>query len=86
MSSQECLDVSAEAETPQLSAEELEKLLEQAVEKAEKLAESQLEMAHLFLSKGKADIARRRLQEILDRYPDCTAAEPARQLLAELPA
>lgn len=55
-----------------------------AIENADKLAESQLEIAKLFLSYGKARIARRRLQLVIDQYSQSQFAGESRQLLSSL--
>lgn len=58
--------------------------VEQALERLDKLAESQLEMARLFVDKGKPEIARRRLGELLELYPKSASAGEARKLLKRL--
>ncbi len=58
--------------------------VEQALQRLDKLAESQLEMARLFIEKGKPEIARRRLGEILELYPKSSSAGEARSLLKKL--
>jgi|GEM_PF-3432981 len=73
-----------ETKEPELSAEEKQQLLEAAIERSEKLAESQLEMAQYFLEHGKVDVAHRRLKEIVDKFPASSAAVDARQLLDSL--
>lgn len=70
---------SADAETP--PEDENRKRVDEAIEKSEKLAESQLEMARLFLSRGKVDVARRRLEDLIERYGLSDAAREARKLL-----
>lgn len=57
---------------------------EDTAEGLSKLAEGQLEMARLFIDRGKNDIARRRLDEILEVYPMSAAAIEARRLLKRL--
>lgn len=73
-----------EPKEPELSAEEKQQLLEAAIERSEKLAESQLEMAHYFLEHGKVDVAHRRLKEIVEKFPASSAADDARRLLDSL--
>lgn len=58
--------------------------LDQAIEKLDKHSESQLEMARLFIARGKPEIARRRLEEILELYGKSNAAKEARTLLKRL--
>lgn len=57
------------------------RVVDDAIEKFEKLAESQLDMAVLFLSHGKADVARRRLEDLIERYGQSDAAKEARRML-----
>ena len=64
--------------------EPLEATVQDTAEGLTKLADSQLEMARLFIERGKGEIARRRLDEILELYPDCAAACDARKLLRRL--
>lgn len=56
-----------------------------APQRAAKLADGELEMARLFLAHNRTDIARRRLQLIVDQYGTAPAAEEARRLLQSLP-
>lgn len=67
-----------------LSPEEQTAKLDQALERMDKLAESQLEMARLFIDRGKTEIARRRLQEILELYGKSEVAKEARKMLNRL--
>ncbi len=60
--------------------------IEQAIETAEKLAESQMEMARLFLERGKPEIARRRLLDVIERFERSAAAKQARQMLRQMEA
>ena len=62
--------------------DEQRRLLDQAIEKREKLAESRLEMAKMFLEKGKLEIAIKRLQEIVDEFDG--AANEANAMLKRL--
>lgn len=75
---------SVEPDKPALSPEEQKAQLDEAIERLEKHAESQLEMARLFIDRGKTAIARRRLQEILELYGKSDAAKEARKLLKKL--
>lgn len=59
-------------------------LINAAIETADKLAESQLEIAKLFLSYGKAKIARRRLQLVIEQHAQSRFAGESRQLLSTL--
>jgi hypothetical protein len=47
-------------------------------------AETKLSMARQLINDGKKDIARRRLTDILNQYPETSAAKEARQLLDEM--
>ena len=58
--------------------------LDQALERLDKHAESQLEMARLFIDRGKTEIARRRLHELLEMYGKSDAAKEAKKLLKRL--
>ena len=64
-----------------LSPEQQKVGLDQALERLDKLAESQLEMARLFIDRGKTEIARRRLHELLEMYGKSDAAKEAKKLL-----
>jgi TolA-binding protein len=57
------------------------RLLEEAIHKREKLAESSLEMATMFMQRGKMDIARRRLREIVAEFDGSAAASEAKAML-----
>lgn len=77
------------AETDQastLSPEEQTAILDEALQRLDKLAESQLEMARLFIARGKCEIAQRRLEEILELYGKSEHAKEARKLLKGLKA
>jgi hypothetical protein len=65
----------------ELTDDQRRQILEDAIQKNEKLAESGLEMAKLFLQKGKRQIAKRRLLEILDKFDGSEAAKEAQALL-----
>jgi FimV-like protein len=69
---------------PELTPEEQKKLVDEAIERLDRLAESQLEMARLFIDRGKIDIARRRLQEVVELYGKSEAAKDAKKLLKTL--
>ena len=59
-------------------------LVERAIERRDKLAESEVEMARLFLAHGKTEIARRRLREVVDTCQGAAAVDEARRLLGGL--
>lgn len=69
---------------PVLTPEEQKKLVDDAIERLDRLAESELEMAQLFINRGKIEIARRRLQELIDRYGKSEVATEAKKLLKNL--
>ena len=69
---------------PVLTEAEKKDLLEQAIQKRERLAESELEMAKLFIEKGKPEIALRRLRQVASEFDGSVAAEEARALLATM--
>ncbi len=71
-------------QTTTLSPEEQTAILDESLERMDKLAESQLEMARLFIARGKSEIARRRLEEILELYGKSDLAKEARKLLKSL--
>ena len=75
---------SNKASKPEMSDAEKQELLEQAIEKRHKLADSRLEMAKMFFEKGKPDIAEKRLQELVDEFAGSAAANEARLILAKL--
>jgi len=79
-------EAAATAATPtaQLSDAERLELLAAEIEKHEKLASSQIEMAELFLAQGKDEIARRRLEQILSEWPEASSAETAKTMLKKL--
>lgn len=66
-----------------LSEDAQRQIVDDAIERAEKLAESQLEMARLFISHRKMDVARRRLEDLIERYGRSDAAREARKLLKQ---
>jgi TolA-binding protein len=51
--------------------------------RAEKTAGEKLQQAQALLSKGREDLARDRLQEIVKKYPDTKAAVEAKSIMAE---
>lgn len=63
---------------PQLTDDEQRELLEQS---RERLAESQLDMAKLFIEKEKPKIALRRLKEIVAEFSGSAAATEAKSLM-----
>ena len=65
----------------ELTDDQRRQILEDAIQKNEKLAESGLEMAKLFLQKGKRQIAKRRLREIVEKFDGSEAAKEAQALL-----
>lgn len=67
-----------------LSAEEQQALLAREKQIRERRAETQLELAKLFLQKEKPDIARRRLQELVSEFRESAAAGEAQTLLKKL--
>lgn len=67
-----------------LSDEEKQARLAAEIEKSEKLAASQLHMAEWFLSEGKSEIAKRRLQQLIDTLPRSESAKQARRMLQTL--
>ncbi len=70
---------------PQAAApEDLQQILDRAIEVPEKLAESQLDLARLFLKNNKLAAAERRLREIVEQFASSEAASEARQLLKNL--
>lgn len=71
-------------ETPESGQDNRRALVDEAIEKSEKLAESQLEMARLFIIHGKRVVARRRLQDVIENYGRSDAAKEARKMLKQL--
>jgi hypothetical protein len=51
---------------------------------AEKAAASQLKLAKVFVEKGNTAVARKRLQSLVDDYPETKSADKARRLLDSL--
>lgn len=60
---------------------EAQRLLDEAIARRDKIAESLLEMAEVFVQNGKLDIARRRWREIAEEFDGLPAAEQARARL-----
>ncbi|MDB5341278.1 MAG: hypothetical protein JWN70_6897 [Planctomycetaceae bacterium] len=73
------------AAPPTLSEEEKTTRLTAEIEKSEKLAASQLHMAEWFLVQGKTNIAKRRLQLLIETLPQSIAAKQAEKLLQGVP-
>jgi len=69
---------------PILTPEQQKKLVDDAIERLDRLAESELEMAKLFLERGKTEIAQRRLRELIQRYGKSDAAKDAQSMLTRL--
>lgn len=67
--------------TPQQQSEELDR----AIERLDKVAESELEMIRLFIDRGKTEIARRRLHALIESRGKSDAAKEAKVLLKRLP-
>lgn len=68
-----------------LSEDEKTARLAAEIDKSEKLAASQLHMAEWFLTQGKTDIAKRRLQLLIESLPQSTAARQAKKILKGVP-
>lgn len=73
---------SATSVTP--AEDELKARLAAEIEKSEKLAASQLHMAEWFLNEGKVEIAKRRLQQLIETLPESAASQRARKLIKKL--
>lgn len=71
-------------DVPESVQEDGQALVDEAIEKSEKLAESQLEMARLFTAHGKHDVARRRLQDVIENYARSDAAKEAKKMLRSI--
>ena len=69
---------------PELTDEQRRQLLDVAIRKNEKLAESELEMAKLFLEKRKRQIAKNRLRRIVEEFAESDAAIEAKVLLKKV--
>lgn len=77
-------DKAASDSKPELTDAEQKERVEQAIQKREKMAESNLEMAKMFLRNEKLDIARRRLRELVSEFDGSTAATEAKVLLKRM--
>jgi TolA-binding protein len=69
---------------PDLTEEDHKALLEDAIQKQEKLAQSGLQIAKMFIEKGQVDVAERRLNEIVTEFSESAAAVEAKLLLKKL--
>ena len=67
--------------TPSDGVEQEQRQVEREAEYQEKAAECELDLARLFIRHEKFAIARRRLDNILSKFPQTTAAKEADQLL-----
>ena len=61
-----------------------DELLEQSNQMRQRLAESQLDMAKLFIKNSKPNIALRRLKEIMAEFGGLAAATEAKSLMKKL--
>ena len=68
----------------ELTDDDRKQLLEAAIQNNEKLAESGVAMAKLFLEKGKRQIAKSRLRRIVEEFEGSEAAKEAKALLKKL--
>lgn len=66
---------------PTPAEEQNRQLVDKAIQDGKRLAESKLDIARLFIAKGQTDIARRRLQELLELHGETDEAAEARELL-----
>lgn len=69
---------------PQLTEDEQQKLLDQTNQVRERRAECQLDLAKLFLTRGKRDIALRRLREIVAEYGGSATGKEAKAIMKRL--
>lgn len=69
---------------PELSEAEQQELLERANHLREQRAETQLDLAKLFLEKEKTDVALRRLREVVAEFSGTTAAKMTQALIKKL--
>ena len=67
------------AKTTTLTPEQQKQL-----ERQERHAESELQMARLFIDRGKIEIGRRRLQEVVELYGKSDSAKEAKKLLKSI--
>ena len=77
-------DKPVETDGTTLTPEQQTEILDQVLERLDKHAESQLVMARLFIDRGKTEIARRRLHELVEMYGKSEAEEEAKKLLKGL--
>ena len=68
----------------ELTDEERRQLVGDAINRGERIVEGEIEMAKLFAGSGRIDVARRRLREVIERFPESEAAEEARRMLRSL--
>lgn len=68
----------------ELTEEEQQALLKREQQIIERRAETQLDLAKLFLEKDKPEIARRRLKELVAEFGGSVAAAEAKKLLRKL--
>jgi outer membrane protein assembly factor BamD (BamD/ComL family) len=68
----------------ELTDDDRKRILEAAIQKNEKVAESAVAMAKLFLEKGKRQIAKGRLRRIVEEFDGSEAAKEAKALLKKL--
>lgn len=68
----------------QLTEEDRWQLVHEAIERGDMIVESEIEMAKLFLASGRIDVARRRLREVIERFPESEAVEEARTIFRSL--
>lgn len=76
--------VASQPEQPEQSEEQRKALLEQAIQQRVKIAESNLDMAKMFIQNNKFDIARRRLRQLVDEFDGSPAATEAQAMLKTL--
>lgn len=69
---------------PELTDDEKRQIQQQAEQVKERRAETQLDLARLFLEKEQPDIAMRRLKEIVADYDGTTAATEAKSLIRKI--
>ena len=76
-----CSMTEESAKTPTLTPEQQKQLVDEAIERQERHAESELQMARLFIDRGKIEIGRRRLQEVVELYGKSDSAKEAKKIL-----
>ncbi len=77
-------EIESQESQVQLSEEDKKALLTEAIEKNEKLAESELELARWFIQNNRPEFALRRLKKILKEYPFSTSAPESNRLKNQL--